>query len=158
VLIRGLPFQDSGNLYVLGTTPLQPQAPGQVNPVSSDQLQTWRGQAQQFVGRAAFAQQSVTVADDRAMPHRASGARGSDTLFPLPGQPSVLGRDFTTADGEGGAEQVVVLGHSLWQNRYGGDPNVLGTGIRINGEPAVIVGVMPPGIKFPTRADLWMQI
>jgi predicted permease len=158
VLIRGLPFEDSGNLYVLGTTPLQPQASGQVNPVSYEELQAWREQAQHFVGMAAFAQQSLNVADDRAMPEQANGARVSDNLFRLLGQQPLLGRDFTTADGEGGAETVVILGHSLWQNRYGGDPNILGTGIRINGEPAVIVGVMPPGIKFPTRADLWLQV
>jgi predicted permease len=158
VLIRGLPFHDSANLYVLGTERTTPEGRGRINPVSYQELQDWRSQASTFVDMAAFTQLPVNLADERAMPEQTSGARVSENLFRLLGQPPLLGRDFTPADGEGGAERVVILGNSLWQNRYGGDPGILGKAVRLNGEPAVIVGVMPPGIKFPTRAELWTQV
>ena len=158
VLIRGLPFQDSGSLYVLGahrTTATGPVRPG---PVSYQELLDWRSQARSFVDMAAFSQYPVNIADDRAMPEEQTSARVSENLFRLLGQQPLLGRDFSPTDGQKDAQRVVILGNTLWRNRYGGDPGVLGKAIRLNGEPAVIVGVMPPGIKFPTRAELWTQV
>jgi predicted permease len=158
VLIRGLPFPDSGNLYVLGTQRLNAQGPANIGPVSYQEVQDWRAQATSFVDMAAFSQANMNIADDRAMPEQQSGARVSENLFRVLGQQPLLGRDFTPGDGEAGAERVVILGHTLWANRYGRDPGILGKALRINGEPAVVVGVMPPGIKFPTRAELWMPV
>ena len=158
VLIRGLPFPDSANLYVLGTMALKPGAQADINPVSYQELQDWRAQATAFVDMAAFSQMSYNIADDRALPEQASGAWVSENLFRVLGQQPLLGRDFRPADGTAGAERVVILGNAIWKNRYGADPNVLGKGIRLNGDPAVIVGVMPPGVKFPTRAELWTPI
>jgi predicted permease len=158
VLIRGLPFPDSSNLYVVGTHRLSDEGPARAGSVSYQELEDWRSQAGSFVDMAAFTQFSANLADDRTMPEEQPAGRVSENLFKVLGQQPLLGRDFTPADGQKNAEPVVILGNTLWKNRYGGDPNVLGRPIRINGQPAVIVGVMPPGIKFPTRAELWMQI
>ena len=46
---------------------------------------------------------------------------------------------------------VVMLGNSVWQNRYGGEPGVIGRTIRINEIPAIVIGVMPDGFKFPAE-------
>ena len=158
VLIRGLPFHDSGNLYVLGahrTTATGPVRPGSV---SYQDLLDWRSQARTFVDMAVFSQYQVNIADDRAMPESQSGGRVSENLFRLLGQQPLLGRDFGPQDGEKNAERVAILGNTLWRNRYASDPNILGKAIRLNGEPVVVIGVMPPGIKFPTRAELWTQV
>ena len=69
-----------------------------------------------------------------------------------------LGRDFTAADDEPGAEKVAIIGHGLWQRDFGGDPHILGKGVRINGTPATIVGVMPSGFAFPTNEELWIPL
>ena len=53
---------------------------------------------------------------------------------------------------------MVILGHSLWRNRYGSDPSVLGRTIRVNGVPSVVIGVMPDGFSFPTRSRLWQPL
>ena len=158
VLIRGLPFHDSASLYVVGTRLLTAEGSSNGQQVSFQEVQDWRAQSKTFADIAAFTQMSVNIADDRAMPEQQSGARVSENLFRLLGQPTLLGRDFAPADGQPGAERVVILGNTLWKNRYGADPGVLGKAIRVNGEPAVIVGVMPPGIKFPTRAELWTPV
>ena len=68
-----------------------------------------------------------------------------------------IGRGLRQGDDEPGAERVVVLGHALWQSRYRGDRAVLGLPLRVNGEPATVIGVMPPGIKFPTNAEVWVS-
>ena len=54
--------------------------------------------------------------------------------------------------------RVVILGHSLWRNRYASDPGVLGRTIRVNGVPSVVIGVMPDGFSFPTRSRLWQPL
>jgi predicted permease len=70
----------------------------------------------------------------------------------------MLGRDFTAADNQPGAEKVAIISHGLWQRDFGGAPDILGKAVRLNGEPAVVIGVMPPGMNFPTGAELWTQV
>ena len=157
VLIRGLPFEDSGNLYVLGTRRAT-EAPDRSGSVSYQELQDWRAQARAFVDMAGFTQASMNISDDIQMPEQQRGARVTTSLFRLLGQQPLLGRDFGPDDGKKDSPLVVILGQTVWKNRYQSNPEVLGRPIRINGEPAVIIGVMPPGIKFPTNAELWTQI
>jgi putative ABC transport system permease protein len=158
VLIRGLPFVDSDNLYVLGTYSLSANGPARAGSVAVPEFEDWRAQAASFADMAIVSQYPVNIADDRGLPEQQNSARISPNLFRLLGQQPLLGRDFSDEDGRKNAERVAILGNTLWQNRYAADPNILGKAIRINGEPAVVVGVMPPGIKFPTRADLWTQV
>jgi predicted permease len=66
--------------------------------------------------------------------------------------PIELGRWFNAEEDRPGAPATVVLGHSLWQNRFKGDPNVIGTQIKLYGEPATIIGVAPAGFRFPDEA------
>ena len=75
--------------------------------------------------------------------------------FRLLGQPPLVGRDFAPTDDRKGAEMVVILGYSIWKNRYGSDAGVIGRPIRVNGQPATIIGVMPDAMKFPTNAEMW---
>jgi predicted permease len=155
VLIRGLPFHDSGRLYVLGV-----RAPGSTDgaePISYPDLVDWRAANSAFEGLAAFARGSMTVSDPRTAPEETPGVWITANAFDLLRQPTALGRGFRTGDDAPGAERVVILGHQLWQSRYRGDRNVLGLPVKINGEPATVVGVMPPGIKFPTNAELWVS-
>jgi putative ABC transport system permease protein len=158
VLIRGLPFQDSASLYVLGTQRLPVEGNQNVGGVSYQEWQDWRSEMRSFIDMAAFTQISANIADDRAMPEQQSGARVSENLFRLLGQQPLIGRDFLPEDGQKDAQRVVILGNGIWKNRYAADPAILGKSLRINGEPATIIGVMPPGMKFPTRAELWTQI
>ena len=53
---------------------------------------------------------------------------------------------------------MVILNHSLWQNQYGGERNILGRIVRVNGVPATIIGVMPPGFRFPHSQDIWLPL
>jgi predicted permease len=155
VLIRGLPFEDSGRLFVLGVKP--PTSGGGGEPISYPDLVDWRAAVTSFEGLAAFARGSMTVSDARTAPEETPGVWLTANGFDLLRQPTVLGRGFRPGDDAPGAERVVILGHALWQTRYRGDAGVLGLPIRVNGEPATVVGVMPPGLKFPTNAELWVS-
>ena len=154
VLIRGLPFRDSAQLYMLGTQPAQGRPVG----VSYPDLVDWRAQTRTFTGLGAFGFGTFNISDDRGLPEQVRGNLLTANAFGILGQQPLLGRDFAPDEDKKGAEAVVILGHSVWMNRYGADPNVLGRAIRVNGQPATIVGVMPEGMKFPTNADMWMPL
>ena len=151
VLIRGLPFHDSGRLFMLAW---EPRA-GQRSPVSAAELDDWRAESRTFTALGAFTQGSFNISDDVRVPEQQRGARLSANAFGILGQRPLVGRDFAPGEDRPGAEPVVLLGYRLWKTRYNADPAVVGRTLRINGVPATIVGVMPDGMKFPTSAELW---
>ena len=69
-----------------------------------------------------------------------------------------LGRLYTAADEVPGKDTVVVLSHGLWQRRFGGATDVLGRSISLNGTPYEVIGVMPPAMAWPARAELWVPL
>ncbi|HVS02340.1 MAG TPA: ABC transporter permease [Thermoanaerobaculia bacterium] len=86
---------------------------------------------------------------------RENGALVTPELFPLVGVEPLLGRWFAPEEAD---RPLVVLSHQLWQRRFGGDPRVVGRRVVVWHEPAVVVGVMPPGFRFPLNQDLWMPL
>ena len=68
----------------------------------------------------------------------------------------VAGRTFIPADGEPGAERVVLIRESLWHRRYSGDQALIGSQITINGQPRTVVGIMPDAFEFPNSCELWL--
>jgi hypothetical protein len=79
-------------------------------------------------------------------------------MFDLIGRQPAMGRAFTAADDVQGAPPVVLLGHRLWQSRYGGDAGAIGRTVRVNGRKATIVGIMPPGFAFPQSSEIWQPL
>lgn len=92
-------------------------------------------------------------------PERLKGRRISAKLFPLLGVDPQLGRVFTAAEDQPGAQRVVLLSHRLWQRRFAGDPAINGKTLTLNGETYTVVGVMPARFQFPANDDeLWVPI
>jgi predicted permease len=153
VLIKGLPFKDSAQLYMLG--PKRP-SDSRANGLSMQELEEWRAQTKTFAALAGFSGNNMNLADERGFPEQARGTYLTANAFQVLGQGPLLGRDFAPGEDRRGAERVVIIGHGIWKNRYGMDRNVIGRVLRVNGEPATIIGVMPEGMMFPTQAALWM--
>jgi hypothetical protein len=90
----------------------------------------------------------------------------SANFYELLGVQPVLGRGLRPGEDEVDATQVVILSHALWQQRYGGDPEVIGRRVDLDGEATEVVGVMPPGFRFamhsslgsPTTADAYVNL
>ncbi len=88
---------------------------------------------------------------------RLRGGSVTPNLFPLLGLRPALGRDFRDEDaGDFGFAPVVVLSHRLFERRFGADPGLVGRGVILNGRAVTVIGVMPPGIRFPERDELWV--
>jgi putative ABC transport system permease protein len=93
-------------------------------------------------------------------PVNLSGLVVTAELFPLLGVTPQLGRGFTAEEDQAGA-RAVILSHSLWQNRFNSDPNVVGKTVTINSQSYNVAGVMPAEFKFPIRndpVDLWVSL
>ena len=98
---------------------------------------------------------NLTVAGN---PQRQTGAYVTPDFFRVLGIKPALGRDFTAADNQPGAEKVALISSQIWQRDFAGDPNIVGRGIRLNGKPATIIGVMPAGFNFPVNEHLWIPL
>src|ERR1035441_9478079 len=149
------PFERADRVMYLGSRESKGQ--NEMN-VSYPDFQDWRAQTRTFQGLFAFSGTAMVVADSSLAPERYNGYRLTANTFSLVGQQPLLGRDFLADEDRPGAAPVCIIGCSVWESRYGRDPNILGRTIRINEAPATIVGVMPQGMKFPLNGEVWMPL
>ena len=154
VLIRGLPFHDPDRILVVGSRDARSRDRG----VSYPDFEDWRAATRTFSGLAAYSGETMNISDEGRPPERFQGPYISANAFTLIGQQALLGRDFRPDDDRLGAAAVVILGHSVWRDRYGSDPSVLGRTIKVDEVPATVIGVMPEGFKFPNNAGLWIPL
>jgi putative ABC transport system permease protein len=149
VVFKGLPFENPGEIAFLSSNR---------GGISYPDLEDIRQQARSFRGLAAFNNLPADLSDGDTNAERVSGARITANSFSLLGTQPLIGRDFTPADEQRGAEPVALLSYALWQNRYGGDGNILGKTIRINLTEYTVIGVMRPGEAFPNDTRLWVPL
>ncbi len=93
--------------------------------------------------------------DQRAQ--RYDGVFVSADLFRVLGVEPQLGRNFQAQDEQAGALRVVMLSYALWQNRFNADSGIVGQALRVNGETATVIGVMPDGFRFPRNHGIWVN-
>ena len=159
LLLRPLPFGDRSDRVVTlhSTHRLQPEDWGD-SRLSYRDLIDVRQQARSFEGVGGFVGRNFTVTTENDA-ERLLGISVTPDLFSLLGTELMLGRHFRADEGaEPGLESVVMLSHGLWQRRFAGDPSIVGRGVIINDRARTVIGVMPPGFKFPERSELFMPL
>ena len=117
-------------------------------PLSVEAYQYWSERQGSFEGLGTSTRRRVTLAIEGQGSEPVSSAAMDVMTLPLLSVQPVLGRAFTDADAVPGAPAVVLVGHETWGTRLEADPGVLGRTVRVNGEPAEIIGVMPEGFGF----------
>ncbi len=111
-----------------------------------------------FEHLAALTWEDASFADPGQPAERLFALRTTGNFFPLFGVAPLMGRAFTDADDQTGAEPVVVLSYGFWQRRFNGDPAVVGRSMRLDGRNATVIGVMPKDFDYPLfwgSLDLW---
>ena len=115
-----------------------------------------KAQTRSFDSLEALSYERGIVSETSLPPEHVEYATVSTGLFDMIRQPVAVGRGFSITDGDAGAEPVALISHRLWQNRYHGDPAVIGRGIKLDGKPVTVIGIMPDGFNFPNREDCWV--
>ncbi|HET7695829.1 MAG TPA: ADOP family duplicated permease [Vicinamibacterales bacterium] len=117
----------------------------------------WRS-ARSATAVAAHAGAPINLRDDVQATDQVAGTFVSHSTFGLLGIQPILGRDFVEGDDRAGAPAVAIISHAIWTDRYGGDRGAVGRTLHLNGAPVTVVGVMPPGFRFPVSSDLWLPL
>ena len=117
----------------------------------------WRAQSTSFERIVAAQSGSGSFVGSNGA-ERINNALVSWDFFEMARVHPVLGRAFTAEEDVPGKNNVVVLSHGMWQQRFGGDRDIVGRSTTLNGAPATIIGVMPPGFAYPGGAEYWAPI
>jgi macrolide transport system ATP-binding/permease protein len=119
----------------------------------------WKKLNTVFASLAAYGNGGAVLTTDSGAV-RVPGARVSDDFFRTLGVAPVLGRDFRPGEDQPSAQKAVVLAYSAWQARFGGRPDILGRTVVLNGDPHVVIGVLPSDFTFAPAgaAEFWMPM
>jgi putative ABC transport system permease protein len=155
VLLRPLPYPESGNLVTFWGTAPEKRLP--VVNYPDGMFAFFHQRNRVFESLAAYTPGSVSLSGD-GEPERVATTWVSPDYFTVMRQAPIAGRAFLPEDGTQGKSNVAVLSHALWRRRFGGDRNLVGKPILVGGQPTVVVGIMPPGFDFPDQSELWLPL
>ena len=153
VLLRPLPYRDASRLFVVYE---QHPAPVFRTRLSAENFLDLQREARSFEALGGYIGTGFTLSG-RGDAEFVVGQMISAELLDALGVEPLFGRRFRPEENEGGRDQVMLLGHALWQRRYGADPRIVGQTVTANGKPYTVIGVMPAGFEFPNkRYQLWV--
>jgi putative ABC transport system permease protein len=155
VLLRLLPFPEPDLLVSIWESSPKGNQRNVVNPLN---FMNWRDRTRSFQQMAAMHGWDANITGE-GEPLAANGMRVSPEFFSVLGVSPLMGRGFIPEEGIPGRDNSVILSYAFWQGHYGADRNILGRKIVVNGGPATVVGVLPPGFHFPHwKADLYIPM
>ena len=154
LLLSPLPYPDPDRIVRV----LERHPSGGLNGVSTLNYLDWARQSRVFEYIAAeVAWRATLTGGDEPVPVR--GARVSAHYFDVFGVRAALGRTFRSAEDQPGNDRVVLLSHAFWEGRFGANPSVVGGSVVLNGEPYVVIGVLPKGGPFDRAvAQIWAPL
>ena len=153
VLLRPLPYPEPDRLALLW----EKSPAGSRNLISSDNFLDWQRGVTAFEAAAAMVASPMSfIANGEPLEVRAT--RVSPEYFQAFGVWPAIGRAFTIGDAEPGKDHVVVLSNRFWRQHFGSDLRVVGRGIRLDGEPYTVVGVMPAGSFDRGWPQIWRPL
>jgi len=153
IVLRPLPYVRQDRLVLASYR--EPNNPWMPRPAMSDRNYVlFRERARSYTGIGTFHTGPVTLTG-AGEPVRVSSATITPEIIGILGIAPALGSAFAPTDGVRGSAPVALLGHELWRDRFGSDPQIVGKRVMIDGEAHSVVGVMPAGFDFPERVAIW---
>lgn len=153
---RGLDIPDADRVYLVYETNLQQDQSQRAVPIQN--FMDWRERQTSFEGLLGTYGGTINVAGGSQEPIRLAGAFVTANTFSALGVPPILGRGFAEGEDGPGAAPNILLGYTTWRDDFGGDRSIVGREVRVNGEPATILGVMPEGFQFPNNTEVWAPV
>jgi putative ABC transport system permease protein len=154
VMLRPYPYADMDRIVMLAET----TRAGQTLSIAWANFQDWREQNQVFehLGIYRGAVLNLTGGDQ---PERLIASLVSSDVFKAVGLQAMIGRTFTADEDRAGAPRVAVVSERFWRSHLDADASAIGRTIMLDGEPHIVVGVMPAGMRFPSRTtDVWLPV
>ncbi len=130
---------------------------GNRNGIAAGDLLDWQRESRSFQGLWGFTGFSANLAGSNE-PEQVSAEQVTPGFITGWGAKLMIGRDFQPGEDKPGKDHVVILMNRLWKRRFGGNPNIIGRNIRINGEPYTVVGVLPPGQQDRMPNQLYVPL
>lgn len=164
VLIAPLPYPEPDELVTLWETHPRQGSAFRVSSLST--ALAWRDQLAELEG-LAISQPWRPVLSSGGELYSLQGAKVSAEFFQLLGITPMLGRGFSADDDRPGAEPVVLLGHGLWRQRFGGDAGLVGRTVQLEGrrqgQIATVIGILPPDLRIADplvfeQAEIWAPL
>ena len=162
VLLRPLQYAKPSELVVLWEQ--NTQLGQEQQDVSGATYLDWRERSKTFASMAAYRYRGFTLTGEGSgsgAAERVASVDVSPALFTVLGVPTELGRTFSAEEERPGHERLSVLSHGAWIRRFGGDRNVIGKTMLLDGQPHEIVGVMPASFQFPAGdpdVEVWSPL
>ncbi len=156
-LFKPVPVPGGSQLVVILDRNLK-QSNDNVMRVSYADFRDYRAQTRSLAALEAGTQDSAVLSETGIPPESYRMGQVTPGIFDMLQMRPVLGRGFLPGDDAPGAQPVVLIGYSIWKERYASSPGVLGRQVRVNEKPATIIGVMPKGFRFPATLDMWMPL
>jgi len=153
-LLTPLPYKNPDRLVWFGTNHPRFNHP---IPVSAPDFLDWKSQNNVFEYMVAIETPEFTLTG-KGEPEVLSGALVSANFFKLFDASPEWGRGFVEGEDQPGHNHIAVLSYDLWKNRFGSNPNVLGTNLTLDRESYTIVGVAPRGFAYPSWVQFWSPI
>jgi putative ABC transport system permease protein len=152
VLLRPLPYPDADRLVAVWTS-----TPGDAksNHSAGDFLDLERDSSS-FAALAGYRPDLFALAYGEGQPYQRVGAHVTPAFFDVFGMPAELGRAFSDAADANAGGRRVVLGHDAWAELTRRDEAAVGRTIEVNGEPHLLLGVMPAAFGWPAEAGVWV--
>jgi hypothetical protein len=148
VLFRPLPFADPSRLVLVGEG-LPSISDQNFGVISAPEIADYERLNGRVFSSAAIYQGKTFALSGAGEPERVSGLVVSSSLFKTLGVSVARGQAFSAADEGTSGRDVAILSDALWRRRYGGDPNIVGHVVDVDGKSATIVGILPTGFQFP---------
>jgi putative ABC transport system permease protein len=159
VLLNPLPYADPDRLAAIWVT--EPSAPAGLFPDTAPDFRDWQVMNRSFEGMSAITIAGTTLTGS-GEPLQLHGLSVSPNTFQLLRVQPQLGRSFSPDEGPSGHNHVVILSYGLWQSAFGGQKNIVGSKVTMDGEAYDVVGVMPKDLRFPTvwgrQPQFWTPI
>jgi putative ABC transport system permease protein len=153
-LLTPLPYKNPDRLVWLGTS--HPRFDHPI-PISAPDFLDWKSQNNVFDYMSAIWSDEFTLTG-KGEPEVVSGASVSANFFKLFDENPERGRGFVEGEDQPGRNHVAVLSYDFWKNRFGSNPNVIGSALTLDGESYTIVGIAPRGFAYPSWVQFWSPI
>jgi putative ABC transport system permease protein len=153
VLLRPLPYDEADRLVFLNEkSPVLDEM-----SISYPNFTDWRNQNQSFEKMGVYNRASYNLTGAGEAERIVTGQVSAD-LFSVLRVNALHGRVFTNEEDKPGGTPVVVLSYGLWQRRFGGQTNIVGQAITLNGKSYTVIGIMPESYLYPSRVEMWVPV